>query len=78
MESLVTVIKREAYNTYYDRPDFLEPIFDLFPSEPDRWYVMRIVSEKPGVRTTILYSWRERVRADPTWEPSRDHFSENR
>jgi hypothetical protein len=69
MESLVRVTKREAYNIHYDRPDVLQPIFDLFLSEPDRSYAMCIVSEKNGVRTTSLYSWRERVRADPTWRP---------
>jgi hypothetical protein len=78
MESLVRVIKREAHDTYYDRRDLLEPIFDLLLSESDRSYAMRIVSEKTGVLTTTLYAWRERVKADPTWRPSRDHFSENR
>jgi hypothetical protein len=77
MESLVKVINREAHNTYHDRRDLLETIFDLLLSEPDRSYLMRIVSEKAGVRTTTLYSWRKRVKADPTWRLSRDLFSEN-
>jgi transposase-like protein len=78
MASLVRVIKREVYNLYYNRPHPMEPIFDLFLSEPDRSYVMRTISAKTGVRTTTLYFWRERVRADPTRRPSRDLFSENR
>jgi hypothetical protein len=78
MELLVREFKPEAYNTYYDRPDLLEPIFDLLLSEPNRLYAMRIVSAKTGVRTTTLYSSDERIRADPTWRPSRDRFSESR
>jgi hypothetical protein len=49
VESLVRVIKREAYKSYYDRLDLLEPIFKSFLSEPDRSYPMGIVSEKLGL-----------------------------
>jgi hypothetical protein len=37
---------------------------------------MRIVSEKTGVRTTTVYSWRERVSVDASWRPSKENFSE--
>jgi hypothetical protein len=35
MQTVVRVTKREAYNTYDDRSELLEPIFNFFPTEPD-------------------------------------------
>jgi hypothetical protein len=78
MDTLARVIKRDAYNRYFQHPELLEPIFQFFLTEPDRSYAMRIVSEKTGVRLKTLYSWRERVQADPDWRPSKDHFASNR
>jgi hypothetical protein len=38
---------------------------------------MRIVSETAETPATTFYSWPERVRVDPSWRPSKEHFSEN-
>jgi hypothetical protein len=55
----------------------VEPIFVLFLSEPDTAYAMRTISEETKIPLTTLYSWREKVRADPEWRPSPEHFAEN-
>jgi hypothetical protein len=33
--------------------------------------------EKTKIPLTTAYSWREKVRADPEWRPSPEHFAEN-
>jgi hypothetical protein len=78
MDALVPVVRRHAYNSYHDHPELLDPIFDLFRTEPDGHYLMRDVSRATHVPATTLYAWREHSRLAPSWRPSRDHFSENR
>jgi hypothetical protein len=78
MEGLLQVVRRHAYNSYYAKPELLEPIFHLFEVEADCAYLMRNVSEATHVPITTLYSWREHFRANPSWRPSREHFAENR
>lgn len=56
MEGLVRLIRPEDYDTYFNRPELLEPIFGLFLTKPDQPYLVRIVSEKTGIRSTTLYS----------------------
>jgi hypothetical protein len=38
---------------------------------------MRTVSEQTKIPLATLYSWREKVRADPGWRPSSEYFSTN-
>jgi hypothetical protein len=78
MQNLVLVIRRQAYNAYHDHPELLDPIFPLFHTTADGEYVMQDVAAATNVRTTTLYSCRERCRIDPQWCPSRDYFCENR
>jgi hypothetical protein len=78
MDALIRSVRRQAYNCHYENPELIEPIFQLFLAEPDRAYAIQLVSRKTGVPLTTLYSWRERVRADREWRPSKDHFSTNR
>jgi hypothetical protein len=35
---------------------------------------MPSVHDKTGVPLTMLYSWREQVRANAKWQPSSEHF----
>jgi hypothetical protein len=70
MEHLVQVVARRSYNRYWDRPDIIEPIFQVFLTQPDRTYSMQSMHEKTGVPLTTLYSWREQVRAHDDWRPS--------
>jgi hypothetical protein len=56
MEGLVRLVRPEDDDTYFNRPELLEPIFALVLTEPDQPYLMRIVPEKTGIRSTTLYS----------------------
>jgi hypothetical protein len=78
MDDVSVVVKRHAYQRYFKDPELLEPIFHLFLTQDDSTYLMREVHARCNVPITTLYSWRERVRADPDWRPTREHFSENR
>jgi hypothetical protein len=77
MTDLCLVVKRRRYTAYYSSPELLEPIFNLFLRDDDAGYAMRDISQQTNVPITTLYSWRERVRVDPTWRPSKEHFTEN-
>jgi hypothetical protein len=70
-ESIVRAIKRETYTTWYDSPELMESIFDLFVTQIARSHATRIVSEKTGVRTLAL----GRACVDPAWTPSKGRFS---
>jgi hypothetical protein len=56
MDALVPIFLRRAYNSYYQKPELLEPIFELFGTEADGQYLMRDVSQKTHVPITTLYS----------------------
>jgi hypothetical protein len=38
---------------------------------------MRYVAARTNVRVRTLYFWHEKLRTEPLWRPSRDHFSNN-
>jgi hypothetical protein len=78
MEYLVPVVHWQAYNSYHDHPELVEPIFEPFRSKADNEYLMRDAPARTNVRVRTLYFWRERLRTEPLWCSSRDHFSENR
>jgi hypothetical protein len=59
MDALISVVTRVRYNTYYDHPERVEPIFQLFLAIPDGDYTMAAVQAKTGVPITTLYPWRE-------------------
>jgi hypothetical protein len=63
MENLVQVVAQGPDNRYWDKPEFTEPIFQLFLTQPDRTYSMKSVHDKTGISVTTLDSWREHVRA---------------
>jgi hypothetical protein len=77
MEALRPFAKPLRYNVYYKRPEAIEPIFAQFLTEPEASYALREVSEHTKVPNSILHSWREKVRANPDWRPSPEHFSSN-
>jgi hypothetical protein len=77
MDALRPFAKRLRYNAYYKRPEAIEPSFALFLTEPDASYAMYEVSEHTKISISTLYSWREKIRADPDWRPSPEHFSSN-
>jgi hypothetical protein len=74
MDAIQMPFKRGRYNSYYKKPELLEPIFTLFLTEPDDSYVMREVSARSHIPLKTLYSWCEKVRTEPSWRPSREHF----
>jgi hypothetical protein len=49
IEDLVPVVFRGAYSRYWDKPEFTEPIFQLFLNHADRAYSMPSVHAKTGV-----------------------------
>jgi hypothetical protein len=77
MEEAVPIVKRNAYYYYLRTTHLLGPIFHVFLTQDDSTYMMREVQARCKVPIMTLYSWRERVRADPDWRPSPEHFSEN-
>jgi hypothetical protein len=46
IHAIQMLFKRGRYNSYYKKPELLEPIFTLFLTEPDASYVMREVSAR--------------------------------
>jgi transposase len=77
MDALHAFAKRARYNDYHKNPGAIEPIFTLFLTAPDTTYAMREVSERTKIPISTLYSWREKIRTDPEWRPSKEHFSSN-
>jgi hypothetical protein len=56
MGALIPVVTRVHYNTYYDHPERVEPIFQLFLAIPDGDYTMVAVYAKTSVSITTIYS----------------------
>jgi hypothetical protein len=75
MQAFSVLGKRGRYNAYYQHLEMLEPVFHLFPTEPDANDVLHDVSSRTKDPLTTLYSWRKAIRTQPTWRPARDHFS---
>jgi AraC-like DNA-binding protein len=57
MEALQPVVLRHSDNSYDQKPELIEPIFELFRREADGQYLMRDVSQKTHMSITTLYSW---------------------
>jgi hypothetical protein len=77
MDALRPFSKCLRYSAYDRRSEAIEPIFILFLTESNTSNVTREVSKHMKVPISILYSWCEKVRADPNWRPSPEHFSSN-
>jgi transposase len=77
MDALTRVVPRHAYNSYTNRDELIEPVFQLFLTADDGTYLMRDVAKTTNVPLTTLYSWRERIRVDPDWRPSSSRSAQN-
>jgi hypothetical protein len=75
MDAIQMRFKWGRDNSYYKKLELLEPIFTLFRTEPDDSDVMREVFARSHIPPTTLGSWCEKVRTEPSWRPSREHFS---
>jgi hypothetical protein len=72
IKPLVRVVKAEVYNKYYNKPDLLAHIFNLFLTEPGRSYLMRIRADLSSYATS--YSGRKRVKRIHLGDHRRNNF----
>ena len=72
--SIKSPYNRGPYKKYLDCHEFIEHIFNQFNNNPN----LSQLSRKYFVPRTTLSTWKINFESDPTWRPSRKHYSDSK